>query len=89
MFWRPVMREQIGEYGLHVIMLQLTLHMDCQAFSRVLIYDGEHAEGAAVMGTVSDKIIRPDMAFVLRPQPYAGSVIEPKPTALRLLLRDF
>lgn len=50
-------REQLSENSQHVIMLQLALHMDGQAFPRALIYHSQHAEGTAVMGAVGDKVI--------------------------------
>jgi len=77
MFWWSVKRKQISENGQHVIMFKFALHMDCQAFPRILIYDGEHAEGAAIMGAVSDKVIRPDMALMLRTEPHARAIIKP------------
>jgi hypothetical protein len=37
----------------------------------VLINDGEHAEGPPIVRPVSDEVVRPHMAFVLRPETYA------------------
>jgi len=63
--------------------------MDGEAFTRVFINDSEHTECTPVMGAVGDKVIRPDMTFVLWPEPNTRAVIKPKPAALWLLLRDF
>ena len=69
-------------------MLQASLHMDRQALARVLVDDGQHTERAAVMRPVGNEVIRPDMAFVLRPESDARAIVEPEPASLGLLLRD-
>jgi len=89
MFGRSVLCEQICENGQYVIMFKFALNMDGEAFTRVFINDSEHTECTTVMGTVGDKVIRPDMAFVLWLEPGAGAIIKPKPAVLGLLLRDF
>ena len=81
--------EQIREDSQHIIMLEAALHMDGKTFARILINHCQHTEGAPIMSTVGDKVIGPDMTFMLRSPPDAGAVIKPKPTALWLFLWDF
>lgn len=61
-----------------------TRHTDGQAFPGELIDQRHQAELATVMCLRLDKIVAPHMIAVLRPQPDAGSVIQPEP-ASRLL----
>lgn len=71
------LREQVREHDQHVVVLELSLHVDGEAFSRVLVDHGEHAEHGTVMSPVGDEVVRPDVAFMLRPESNAGAVIEP------------
>ena len=48
----------------------------------------EHAVLPALVGTVLDEVVGPDMIAVLGSEPDAGSVGEPQPAALGLLVRD-
>ncbi len=47
------------------------------------------ANTASLFGPVLDKVVTPDVVRIFRPQPDAGSVVEPEPPLLRLLLRHF
>ena len=40
-------------------------NLDSQAFPRLFVYDGQHPKPFPVMGSVHDKIIRPDMVCIL------------------------
>ena len=86
---RRVRHEQVREPVDDVDRLALASHPDGQALRRELVDDVEHAELTPVMGAILDEVVRPDMAGILRPQPDAGSVIEPEPSSLRLLLWHF
>jgi len=55
----------------------------------VLIQNVQRPEDFSVVGSVMDKIIRPDVVTVLWPQPYAGSVVQPEAAFLRLFHWDF
>lgn len=66
-----------------------TRHTDGQTFPGKLIDQGHQAELAAVMGLCLDKIVAPDMIAVLRPQPDAGSVIQPEPASRPLFPGHF
>lgn len=62
---------------------------DRHAFASELVDNIQHAELPAVMGTVLDKIIGPDVVGVLWSKPHAGSVVQPEASLLRLPLRHF
>ena len=53
-----------------------------------LVDQVEHAELPSVMGPALDEVVRPDVVLPLRPQTDARPVVQPKPSFLRLLLRD-
>jgi hypothetical protein len=89
MAWNTPQDEQVREHVDDIDGLELPIHPDDQAFPCELVNDVEHAEFAAIMGAVLDKVVTPDMVGILRPQPDARSVIEPEPSSLRLLLRYF
>ena len=48
--------------------LEFPCHTDSQALSGELVENAQHPEGFAIVGTVSDEVIRPDMIRPLRPQ---------------------
>src|SRR5215210_1342013 len=73
--------EQVREHIDHINCLQLPAHPDGQALAGELVDDVEHAELAPVMGAILDKVIGPDMVGILWPQPDAGSVSKPEPSA--------
>jgi len=68
---RTMALEQLCQYGEHIITLDLTLHMDRQTLAAVLVDHGRHLERFTVMGTISNKVVAPDVATILRPQPHA------------------
>ena len=82
---RSAQDEQVGEYINDVDRLEPATDPDGQAFPGELVDDVEHAELPAIVGSVLDKVIGPDVIGVLGPQPDAGSVIEPEPPAFGLL----
>ena len=81
--------EQIAQRVEDIAGVQLALDADGEAFASELINDAQHAEDLPIMGAILDKVIRPDMTFVRRPEPHARSIIQPQSPALGLLLRDF
>src|SRR5690606_6510480 len=87
--WNATQDEQVREHVDHIDSFQLPVHSDGQAFPCELVDDVEHAELAPVMGAILDKVVAPDMIGILRPQSDAGSVVEPEPSFLRLLLWHF
>ncbi len=84
---RTVPLEQFGQYGQHIIALELALHMDRQALAAVLVDHGQHAERFAIVRTVHDEVVAPHMAGILRPEPNAGTVVKPQTHSLWLSLR--
>ena len=58
-----------------------TGYPDRQTFAGELIDQCHQSELAAVVGLRLDEVIAPDVVAMLRPQPYAGSVIEPEPAS--------
>ena len=67
--------------------LQLSLDPDGDTFSRELVDHIEHADFPTVVRAILDEVVRPDMVGVFRSKPDARAVVQPQPTALRLLLR--
>ena len=80
--------EEIGQDIDHVDGLELAGDPDRQALMGELVDDVEHAILPSVMGAVLDEVVGPDVVAVLGPQPDAGSVRQPEPAALGLLLGD-
>ena len=78
--------EEIRQNVDHIDSFQLAIDADCQALMRELVDHVEHAVLPPVMGSILDKVIRPDMIAVLRPKTDARSVTEPQPPAFGLLL---
>ena len=77
MIGRAMALEQIGEDGEHVIALELSLDMDRQALTAMLIDHRKHAERLPVMRPIGDEVVAPDMAAILGPEPDARAVIQP------------
>ena len=85
MFRRTMTKEQLGENVKNLLTVELAPNMDGEALPAVLVNDSERAESFAVMGSVMNEVIRPDMIFMNGAQPQAGPVIEPETAPLRLL----
>jgi len=81
--------EQVGQNVDDARGIELAIDPDRQAFAGELVEDVEHAEFASIMGAILDEVVGPDMVRIFRPQTDAGPVVQPEPTLLRLLLRDF
>jgi hypothetical protein len=81
--------EQVREHVDDVDRAQLAADPDCQALTGELVDDVEHAVLPSVVGPVLDEIVGPDVVRVLRPQPGAGSVVEPETALLGLPGRNF
>ena len=81
--------EEVRQDVDHVDGLELAIDADRQALVSKLIDDVEHAVLAAIMGTILDEVVGPDVVGMLRPQPDTGAVREPKSAAFRLLPGNF
>jgi hypothetical protein len=80
--------EQVREHIDDVDRFEPARYPDSQALMGELVDDIEHAELAPVMGSLLDKIVRPDMVGAPGSQPDARSIIQPWASALGLLGRD-
>ena len=60
--------------------------MRIQAFPRELVDDVQHAIFPPIVSAIFDEVVRPNMVWILWPQPDARSVIEPESSSLRLLI---
>ncbi len=77
--FRPIVRtyetgraakyEQVCQNVDYIGRVQFPLGSDCQAFPAVLIKDVQCPEGLAIIGSVMDEIIAPNVIAMLRPKP--------------------
>ena len=86
MRWRTPRDEQLGKRRQHVFVFQVTCDGQRQALPAGLVDDREDPELAPVVRSRFDKVVRPDMPRILRPQPDARAVVQPQPATLGLLL---
>ncbi len=75
--WRTVREEEISQHFKDNSRVEPSLDTDRQAFPRELVDDAQHAERFPVMGSVHHEVVTPHMVSVFRPQPHAGTVIQP------------
>lgn len=68
---------QVGQRSKHIIMLQTTQSVHRRALSRMLVDDSEHAEGCSIICSISHEVVKPHVVLVLRPEPGAGTIVEP------------
>src|SRR5690606_22489113 len=80
--------EQLAECLDDIGRLEFPCDTDGQALAGELVDDAQHPERPAIVGAVSDEVIRPDMVVPLRPQTDARAVVEPQTPAFRLFGRD-
>ena len=80
---------QVGEHVDSIPGTDPSGHMDRQALTRILIDDHHELDRPTVIGAIKDKVPRPHMIATFRSQADAGSIFEPQPTTLRLLVRHF
>ena len=84
-----VLDEQVGQAVQHVVGPEPSSHHDRQAAPRKLVDHAQHAERPAVLRSVLDEVVGPDMVGPLGPQPHTRPVVEPQTAPFRLLLRHF
>ena len=80
--------KELGQAVEYIVRVQPAIHDDCHAPSGELIDHSEHTELPSVVCSIHDEVIGPDMIGPAWPQTDAGSVVEPQPVSLRLLLGD-
>lgn len=81
--------EEVGKHADDIDGLQLSLDPNGDAFPRELIDHVEHPDFPAIVRPILDEIVGPDMVGVFRSQSDARTVVQPQPTAFRLLVRHF
>ena len=69
--------EEIGENVDDVSGFQLTVDPDRQAFPCELVDHIQHPVLSSIMCSILDKVVRPDVVWILRAQSDAGPVVEP------------
>ena len=79
----------IGENVDDVGRFQLPVDPDSQTLPCELVDDVQHSVFSPVICAILDKVVRPDVVWILRAQSDAGSVFEPKAPTLLLLTRNF
>lgn len=78
--------KEVREHVYDVDCLEPAINPDGQALPGKLVDHVEHAELSAIVGSVLDEVVGPNMVGMLRPQPDTGSVVKPESPALGLLL---
>lgn len=87
--WRSPQDEEIRQSIHHIDGVELPVNTDSQSLPCELINDIQRAVNTPVVGPVMDEVIGPDMIGTLWPEADAGSIIQPQPSLLWLLLRYF
>ena len=80
------LHHEVSQDGENALAVHATRNLDRQALTRELVDHGEHTELTPFPGAVLHEVISPDVVGTLGPEPYARTVIQPEPTALRLFL---
>jgi hypothetical protein len=62
----PVQQEQVGERLQYRLLVLSAFGSDRETLPRVLVDDGQHAEHSAIVSSVHDKVVGPDVMTVLR-----------------------
>lgn len=81
--------EEVGKHVDDIDCLQLSLDPDGDTFSRELVDHVEHADFPAFVRTILNEVVGPDMVGIFQPKPDARAVVQPQPTAFRLLVQHF
>jgi len=84
---RAPVNEQLGQGRQHIFVAKLTGDHQRQALAAGLVDDREDAELAPVVRPCLDKVVRPDVPGIFRPQPNTRAIVQPQPTTFRLSLR--
>ena len=84
MIGHAVLDKQIGQAGHHIITPQTPGNDDPQTLPAELIQHHQHLQHLAVISTILDKVVAPDMVLPARAKPDAGSVVQPEPSPFGL-----
>ena len=86
---RVMPQEQIRKCFQDGLLILPRLSADRQTLPRVLVDDGQHAKRSAIMRSIHDEVVGPDMVPVLRSTTHTRAVIQPQATPIRLFLWHF
>ena len=76
--------EEVGQHVDHINRLQPPGHADRQALVRELVDHVEHPVLPSIVRAIFDEVVRPHVIAMLRPEPEARAISQPKPAALGL-----
>lgn len=85
----PVANEQLAQRIENVPGGELALDPDGETLTCILVDHAQHTEYSSIVRAILDEVIRPDMALVRGPEPYAGPIIQPETAAFWLFYRHF
>jgi len=88
-FWHTPHQHDVGHRLEHTEAVDAARHPDGQAFAGELVDQGHQPELVAIVGLGLNKVVGPDMIAPFRPQPDAGSIVEPEPASWPLFLGYF
>ena len=88
MLRRPFEQHGIGECLDDANRVDPPRDSDRQTFAGELVDQRHQPQSPTIVRSAFDKVEAPDMIAMLRPQPDAGSIVEPEPTP-RLLLPGY
>ena len=80
---------QLAELLEYLLRVQLPFRFDRQALPGVFVNDRQQPEGSALVGTVIQEVVDPNMILALGPQSDARAVVEPQARPFGLFLRHF
>ena len=89
MLRRAMMDKQLAQRVEDIARVELAFDADGEAFAGELIDHAQHTEHLAIMRTVLDEVIRPDMALVCWSEPHTRAVIQPETATFWLFHRHF
>ena len=71
MLWCAVPHEQLAKHIQNIPRVPAPFDADGETLARILVDDTQHAEDLSIMGAILDEVVRPDMAFMCRPETHA------------------
>ena len=83
------LHEQLAELLEYLLRVQLPFRFDRQALPGLFVNDRQQPEGSALVGTVIQEVVDPNMILALGPQSDARAVVEPQARPFGLFLRHF
>ena len=81
-----MLQHQVGDALEHIVGSQSARDTDRQALARELVDYGQHSQWPAILRSIGNEVIAPDVVRILGSKADAGSVVQPEPAALGLPL---